>query len=198
MEGQCRGGRRIDPRELLSCMADQPRRLRRRLLNTLYQGSALSGALTLIAICSVITLQVIFNAIDKLMLALAGEAIGLTVPSYSEISGLLLASGTFLALGYTFRQAAHIQVTLVLQHLPDRVRQWSQRLSFAIAIGMVSFLTFYMGFITWEAWIYQDVTPGIIPIPLWIPQCSMTLGSAILCVALVDTACTGFEGTLDA
>lgn len=179
-------------------MTEQPRRLHRRLLNTLYQVSALFGALSLIAICSVITLQVAFNAIDKLMLALAGEAIGLTVPSYSEISGLLLASGTFLALGYTFRQAAHIQVTLVLQHLPDRAREWSQRLSFAIAIGMVSFLTFYMGFITWEAWIYQDVTPGIIPIPLWIPQCSMTLGSAILCVALVDTACTGFEGAPDA
>jgi len=131
------------------------------------------------------------------MLLLTGQAIGLTVPSYSEISGLLLASGTFLALGYTFRQGSHIQVTLVLQQLNPTYRRVSTWSSFAIAIAMVAFLTFYMGFITWEAWIYKDVTSGIIPIPLWIPQSSMTLGSAILLIALIDTAFTGFESKPD-
>ena len=169
----------------------------RALLQLSYRASALCGALALVCICVIITIQVIFNTIDKLMFLLTGEAIGLTVPSYSEFSGLFLAAGTFLALGYTFRESAHILVTLLLQALPNQWRHRAEQLSLVVAIAMVGFLTWYLGVITWEAWIYHDVTSGIIPVPIWIPQLLMTLGSGVLSLALIDTLIWGPQAASD-
>lgn len=165
----------------------------RSVLEFCYRASALCGALALVCICTLISIQVVFNSIDRLMLAMTGEAIGLTIPSYSEFSGLLLAAGTFLALGYTFRAGAHIRVTLVLQALPPHWRTQADRASLLIGMAMISYLTWYLGVITWEAWVYKDVTPGIIPVPIWIPQLCMTLGSAILALALLDTLLWGTQ-----
>ncbi len=159
----------------------------RPVFDWLYALSAFLGALTLGLICLIISAQVCLNIIDKLALSLSGEAIGLTIPSYSTFSGLFLASGTFLALGYTFRQSAHIRVSLLLQHLPLRHRRLADTVSLITALLVVSVMTISLGFITWEAWFYGDTTSDIIAVPIWIPQAFMTLGSAIFLIAIFDS-----------
>lgn len=151
----------------------------RPVFDRLYSLSAFLGALTLGLICLVISAQVFLNVVDKLALFFTGEAIGLTIPSYSTFSGLFLASGTFLALGYTFRHGAHIRVSLLLQHLPSRHRRIADTLSLVMALVVVAVMTISLGFITWEAWFYGDTTSDIIAVPIWIPQAFMTFGSAI-------------------
>ena len=158
----------------------------RPVFDRLYSLSAFLGALTLGLICLVISAQVFLNVVDKLALFFTGEAIGLTIPSYSTFSGLFLASGTFLALGYTFRHGAHIRVSLLLQHLSLRHRRIADTLSLVIALVVVAVLTISLGFITWEAWFYGDTTSDIIAVPIWIPQAFMTFGSAIFFLAILD------------
>lgn len=165
----------------------------RLLFDRLYSLSGVLGALMLGLICLVISAQVLLNVVDKLALSLTGEAIGLTIPSYSTFSGLFLASGTFLALGYTFRHGAHIRVSLLLQNLPLEYRRSADRLSLFIALLVVSVMTVSLGFITWEAWFYGDTTSDIIAIPIWIPQALMTIGSGIFFVAILDTLLNPLE-----
>ena len=38
----------------------------------------------------------------------------------------------------------------------------------------------------WFSFITHDVSQGLVPVPLWIPQTGMALGLAILLVALLD------------
>lgn len=158
----------------------------RLLFDRLYSLSGILGAVMLGLICLIISAQVFLNVVDKLALFFTGEAIGLTIPSYSTFSGLFLASGTFLALGYTFRHGAHIRVTLLLQNLPVKYRRSADRLSLVVALLVVAVMTVSLGFITWEAWFYGDTTSDIIAIPIWIPQSLMTLGSAIFFFAIFD------------
>ena len=158
----------------------------RQVFDRLYSLSAFLGALTLGLICLVISAQVFLNVVDKLALFFTGEAIGLTIPSYSTFSGLFLASGTFLALGYTFRHGAHIRVSLLLQHLPSRHRRIADTLSLVMALVVVAVMTISLGVITWEAWFYGDTTSDIIAVPIWIPQAFMTFGSAIFFLAILD------------
>lgn len=158
----------------------------RLLFDRLYSLSGVLGAVMLGLICLIISAQVFLNIVDKVALFFTGEAIGLTIPSYSTFSGLFLASGTFLALGYTFRHAAHIRVTILLQNIPPRYRRGAEKLSLVIALLVVAVMTVSLGFITWEAWFYGDTTSDIIAIPIWIPQALMTLGSAIFSLAIFD------------
>ena len=37
-----------------------------------------------------------------------------------------------------------------------------------------------------DSWRFDDLSPGLVPIPIWIPQTSLALGLVILTIALLD------------
>jgi TRAP-type C4-dicarboxylate transport system permease small subunit len=38
----------------------------------------------------------------------------------------------------------------------------------------------------YESWIYQEMTSGLLVMPLWIPQISFAIGTVLLFIALAD------------
>jgi TRAP-type C4-dicarboxylate transport system permease small subunit len=158
----------------------------RSALDRLY---AVSGALSagfLVAICVIVLAQVGCNAIDAVIQLFGGEPIGLVIPSYAEFAGFFLAAASFLALAYTLRAGAHIRVLLVLQRLPAS----AQRAAELWCVAAASFVSAYFAWYTWklvaESYAYNDMSPGIIPVALWIPQSAMALGLSVLAIALLD------------
>ncbi len=158
----------------------------RRSLDALYAASGFLAALFLGAICAIVVAQVALNVIDRVAALLTGAAIGLTIPSYSTFAGLFLAASTFFALAYTFRHGGHIRVSLVLQHLSPAVQRGCDVLAATIAAVFSGYFTVYMGLLAHESWTYGDVTPGMVAIPNVLPQIAMTLGLAVLTVAVLD------------
>ena len=45
-----------------------------------------------------------------------------------------------------------------------------------------------------DAYRFNDVSAGIIPVPIWIPQSSMALGLVIFTIALADELATLLRG----
>jgi TRAP-type C4-dicarboxylate transport system permease small subunit len=39
---------------------------------------------------------------------------------------------------------------------------------------------------TYESWEFNDISQGLLPMPMWIPQMSFALGSLLLLVAVLD------------
>jgi TRAP-type C4-dicarboxylate transport system permease small subunit len=166
--------------------APAPRSALRRALDTLYRGSGALAALFLVAICVVVLLQVGANAIDKIAEWTTGEPIGLIVPSYAEFAGFFLAASSFLALAYTLRHGGHVRVSLLVRRATGAPRRALE----LWCTGAAALLTGYFAYFTLrlmiESWRFDDLSPGLIPVPLWIPQAGVVLGLVILTVALVD------------
>ena len=158
----------------------------RRILNGLYQGSGWAAALFILSICVLVMAQVLLNLIDKLASNFLGEAIGLTIPSYADFTGFFLAAASFLALAHTLREGGHIRVLLVVQNLPVRIRHWVELWCVSAAGAVTIFFTAYTAFLTHESFIYNDLSPGMVAVPIWIPQTAMLLGLVVLSIALID------------
>ncbi|NIR29479.1 MAG: TRAP transporter small permease [Gammaproteobacteria bacterium] len=158
----------------------------RKPLDLLYRGSGALAAVFLAAICGVVLLQVGANLIDTFADWLTGEPIGLVVPSYAEFAGFFLAAASFLALAYTLRAGGHIRVSLVIQHLSRARRRWIELWCTAAAGALCAYFAFYSIRLVLESIEYGDVSPGMIAVPLWLPQSGIALGLVILTVALVD------------
>ena len=158
----------------------------RTFLDRLYAASGAAAAAFLVAIGVVVLLQVGCNAIDALIKAAGGTPLGLVIPSYAEFAGFFLAASSFLALAHTLRGAAHIRVLLLLHRLPAR----AQRLAEYWCVCAGAFVSGYFAWYTWllvaESVEYNDLSPGIVPVPLWIPQTAMALGLTVLTVAFAD------------
>lgn len=160
--------------------------LLRRSLNRLYLWSGWCGAAFIAAICLLVVCQVTLNLIDRLSTLLTGSAIGLTIPSYADFTGFFLAAASFLALAFTLRQGGHIRVSLVISQLHPKVRHVFEVWCILLAAATTVYFTWYTFSLTRESFMYNDLSPGMIAVPIWIPQSAMLAGLAILSIALLD------------
>ena len=158
----------------------------RTLLDSLYRASGWLAAGFIAAICLLVVVQVGCNLIDRIATIATGTAIGLTIPSYADFTGFFLASASFLALAHTFRQGGHIRVTLLLSHLPAPFARAAEFWCVGVAAAISCYFSWYTSVLLWESYEFHDLSPGMIAIPLWIPQLGMLLGLIILSIALLD------------
>jgi len=56
-----------------------------------------------------------------------------------------------------------------------------------IATALVGYAAYFMGALVLESIHYGDVSMGIIPVPLWIPQSVAAFGVGLLFVAVIHT-----------
>ncbi len=166
----------------------------RRILDRLYTWSGYIGAGFIAAICVVVFAQVVLNAIDRVAKIITGSAIGLTIPSYSDFTGFFLTAASFFALAYALREGAHIRVTLIIQHTTGILRQVIEFFCVFLALSVAVYFCWYTVLLTYESYTYNDLSSGIIAVPIWIPQSSMVLGLAILSIALLDDLITILRG----
>ncbi|HEY5718396.1 MAG TPA: TRAP transporter small permease [Motiliproteus sp.] len=117
---------------------------------------------------------------------IVGRFFGFIVPSAEDFSGYALAAATFFGLAYTFREGGHIRVTLVIQHWPKRIRHLQELGVLAFALALTSFMDYYCWHMVWESYVFEEVSYGYIPIPLWMPQVPVGLGALALNVAVLD------------
>lgn len=158
----------------------------RRILDTVYLASGWVAAGFIAAIGALVVIQVCLNLIDRVSTLFTGTAIGLTIPSYADFTGFFLAAASFLALAHTLRQGSHIRVTLFLSRLPEMAAHAAEFWC-VMAAGFISiYFTWYTAVLVRESYLYHDLSPGMIAIPLWIPQSAMLAGLLILSIALID------------
>ncbi len=153
------------------------------LLNRLYQIAGAISAGLIMAICLLVSAQVLLNIIGRMFPGVLPS----TIPSYADFAGFMLAASTFLAMSYTLRSGGHIRVNLIVQRLPEKAATLAEGAVLLVGIAFTGFATWFAGALVAESLHFGDRSNGIIPVPLWIPQSVMTLGLAFLVVALIHT-----------
>lgn len=154
-----------------------------RLLQKIYDLCGMIAGGLILCICLLISAQICLNAFGRI----APGILPSTIPSYADFSGFMLAGATFLALAHTLRAGGHIRVNLVVSRLPQRVQFSAELFVLIIAAGLVGYATYFMGALVVESVHYGDVSNGIIPVPLWIPQSIAAFGIGLLLVAVLHT-----------
>lgn len=154
----------------------------RRLLDGLYLGAGILAGifLTLIAILS--------------LAQIVGRALGFAAYSFDEFAGYCMAASSFLGLAYTFRANQHIRVSLLIDRLSGSRRRVWEVACLAVALTLLAFFTFFACEMTWFSFRVNDVSQGLVPVPLWIPQSGMALGLAVFTVALFDDFVAALDG----
>ncbi len=168
----------------------------RKFLDALYRGSGALAAMFLLAICLIVLAQVGANIVSAAYKALTGEAIGLVIPSYAEFAGFFLAASTFLGLAYALNSGAHIRVSLVIQNFHGRSRQIVELWCVIVGGVFSGYFAWYTVGLVLESYEFGDLSPGMVPVPLWIVQVPMALGLIILTIAFVDSFFTLLAGRM--
>lgn len=154
----------------------------RRLLEGLYLGSGVLAGIFLVLIAVLTVGQVV------------GRAFGFAAYAFDEFAAYCMAASSFLGLAYTFRANEHIRVSLLIARIGGSGRRACEVLGLAVTLCLLAFFTLFAIEMTWFSFRFHDVSQGLVPVPLWIPQSGMALGLVVFTVALLDDFIVGVRG----
>lgn len=145
----------------------------RAALDTLYLVSGVVAGIFLAGIALTIVAQIV------------GRFVGLAVDA-TELAGFLMAASTFSGLAYTLKSGTHVRVTLALLGLRQPVRRIVEVVALLVGVTASSYFTYFAMHFVIQSYQFNDISPGLLAIPFWIPQLSMAIGAALLTLAFVD------------
>lgn len=160
-------------------------RLRFRLM-PLYRLGGWGAAASMIAICGLVSVQVLFRLLDAILVLFGGDRLGLEIGGVSELAAYLLVGASFLGTAYTFTHHAHIRMSLLIQRLPARVRVFVETWCLGVALALNLLLCWSLWALMQESLSYNDVSSGMLAIPLWIPQLTLLVGMSLMSLALLE------------
>lgn len=122
-----------------------------------------------------------------LMMALSvGRQIGVNVPSGDDFASWCMAAMAFLGLAYTFKSGDMIRVGLLVDKLGGTKRHVVEIFCLLIGVGFVGYFSWYAVTMTIDSWRFDDMSQGVVPVPLWLPQIGYSGGLVVLLIALID------------
>lgn len=142
-------------------------------LDKFYQACGYLAAAFMVGIAVAIVLQIV------------SRMRGVTVDS-TEAAGLCLAASTFFGLAHTFRRGAHVRINLIVDRLPVRLRHGVEIVNCLLGAAVVSFLAWHVSGLAVQSYQYNDVSPGLLAMPFWIPQTGVAIGVIAFAIALID------------
>lgn len=116
----------------------------------------------------------------------AGRLVGFDFKSGDDFASWAMAATAFLGLAYTFRCGEIIRVELLLDRAPPRLRRTLNILGLVVGIIAIGYFAWYAVDMTYTSYAFNDVSQGVVVVPLWIPQLGFSGGLVIFLIALVD------------
>lgn len=140
-------------------------------LHRLYLASGLLSAASLVLICAMIIAQVV------------ARNLGSTVRDAEEFAAWAMAAAGFFGLPYALHCGSHIRVSAVARFVPASLHHAMEVLASVIGVLLAAYLAWYCTAFVLESYRFKEVSQGLVPVPMWIPQVPMALGSILLAVA---------------
>ena len=145
----------------------------RRTLDGLYLVCGGLSALMLLIILLIVVVQMV------------SRWAGISIPGLTAYAGYCMGGASFFALGYALNEGSHIRVSLLLGQL-GIYRRWVEIWCLAVSMVLSVLLCYFSIKTTYYSYILHEISQAQDATPVWIPQMAMSLGTAVLVIAVID------------
>lgn len=122
-----------------------------------------------------------------LMMGLSvGREVGVNIPAGDDFAAWSMAAMAFLGLAHTFKSGELIRVGLVLDRLPAPARRGVEFMCLLVGTAVIGFFAAHAVLMTYDSYRFNDISQGVVAVPLWIPQLGYSAGLTILAIAFLD------------
>lgn len=156
------------------------------LIVGLANGSGAIAALTILAMCLLITGAVFVRYV-----------FGIPVVWVPEIVGYLMVALVFLALGDAMLAGSHIRIDLFVSRIPKRLRDILELFTLTLSTGVAGFFAWHGVKTMLRSYEYgRSDAFGALNTPLYIPQVALPIGLSILTLVLALLVCRKLHAVL--
>lgn len=137
-------------------------------------------------LCGVLSAGFVFAIFAAMLIGSAMRMIGISTGGSDDLVSWLTAAAAFFGLAHTFKQGDFVRVHLLLEKLGPRARRAFELASLAIATVFCGYLAWSVSAYVYDSWVFNDMSNGLLVVPIWIPQSSVAIGSILLFAAVLD------------
>lgn len=145
----------------------------RKILDSLYLTSGLCAALSLVVLLAIVVLQ------------MSSRWLSFDIPGLSNYAGYCLGAASFFGLGYALNYGTHIRVMLLLNG-SGGFRKTLELIAGAISVVIVAWFALHMVIANFHSYHLGELSQGQDVTPIWIPQITMSIGSVIFFISVLD------------
>jgi len=146
----------------------------RAVLDGMYLVSGILASLSLIAILSLIVVQMV------------ARWTGEVFPGAAAYAGYAMAAASFLAFANALNKGAHIRVSILLNAVGPKAKWLIDTWCFAIGAIIAWYFVYHAyNFVYWS-WKFNEISQDQDKTLLWYPQSIMLIGAVIFAIALTD------------
>lgn len=125
-----------------------------------------------------------------LMLLICGDTIGRyilqkPIPVAIELGEFSMIAMVYLSIAYAQSLKLHVKVELVTARLSPKIQTILSIFTDAVGVCFWALVTYQGAEIAIEVCRYGDVTPGMVPLPLFPAKILIPIGSSLLCIQLL-------------
>lgn len=135
-----------------------------------------AGALAVLCLCGMV---------GVLVATLVLRPLGILVPSSEIIVTFLMVGMAFFGLVYAYAEGVHVRVDTLHKHFSTGLRMGIDGLCCCGGALLCAAITYYSGRLAWTAFQFNDLSDGLVAIPMWIPLGTVPLGFALFALALL-------------
>ena len=139
-----------------------------KMLSLAIRSATALGALILLALALVLTLDVLITRI-----------LDHPIPGIIKLSEAGLALILFLGLAVATRNCGHIRVDILVARLAPRTREFYDAIGYFFAAVFFALWTWQMGYSTAKSWAIREMATGLLPVPLYPVKFLLFLGLLI-------------------
>lgn len=146
----------------------------RRFLDFLYDAAGVLAAFFVFVIFSVMIGTSAFRQV------------GWRTGGFEDIVSWLTAGAAFFGMAHAFKHGDFVRVGLLLENVSPGLRRVLEIVTLIIGSLFTGYLAWSVTSYVYESYSINDMSGGLIVIPIWIPQCSIVIGSILFFIAMVD------------
>ena len=153
------------------------------MINTVtevHKASILLRTERLAALCAAIAVlaMMLIGAIDVISIV----AFNQPVPAAFELTEMFMVASVFLALALSQREGRQIRVDLFAEHLSPRGRAVLNVISNLVGVLLYGTIAWYGLGMASESWHVNELTSGLLRIPLWPSKLALGLGASLMTI----------------
>lgn len=113
---------------------------------------------------------------------------GILVPSTEEITTFLMVGMAFFGSVSAYVASAHVRVDTLHRRLGPRTRRAVETISHCLGAALCAAVAWHAGALALTAWRFNDVSDGLLAIPMWIPLAALPASMALMALFLLRDA----------
>ena len=121
-----------------------------------------------------------------MMISTVMRTLGMRTGGTDDIVSWMTAAAAFFGLAHTFRHGDFVRVVLFIDRLGPGARRGAELFALTAGSAFTGYLCWSVTRYVLDSWRFGDMAGGLVVIPIWIPQSSIALGSALLFIAMLD------------